>query len=43
MCSAEQDPHPRPGVTDLYAPDVVQSKDAAITSTTRCPAQRPSI
>lgn len=35
MCSAEQDPHTRPGVTDLYAPDVVQGKDAAITSTTR--------
>ena len=43
MCSAEQHPHPRPGVTDLYAPDVVQVKDAAITSTTRCPAQRRSI
>ena len=28
MYSAEQHPHPRPGVTDLYAPDVVQSKDA---------------
>lgn len=38
MYTAEQDPHTRPGVTDLYAPDVVQSKDAAITSTTRCPA-----
>ena len=43
MYSAEQDPHTRPGVTDLYAPDVVQVKDAAITSTTRCPAQRRSI
>lgn len=43
MYSAEQDPHTRPGVTDLYAPDVVQGKDAAITSTTRCPAQRRSI
>ena len=31
MYSAEQDPHTRPGVTDLYAPDVVQSKDAAPT------------
>ena len=38
-----KDPHSRPGVTDLYAPDVVQVKDAAITSTTRCPAQRRSI
>lgn len=27
MYSAEQDPHTRPGVTDLYAPDVVQGKD----------------
>lgn len=43
MYTAEQDPHTRPGVTDLYAPDVVQSKYAAITSTTRCPAQRRSI
>lgn len=43
MYSAEQDPHTRPGVTVLYAPDVVQVKDAAITSTTRCPAQRRSI
>jgi len=43
MYSAEQHPHTRPGVTDLYAPDVVQVKDAAITSTTRCPAQRRSI
>lgn len=30
MYTAEQDPHTRPGVTDLYAPDVVQVKDAAI-------------
>ena len=30
MYSAEQDPHTRPGVTDLYAPDVVQVKDAAL-------------
>ena len=43
MYSAEQDPHTRPGVTGLYAPDVVQVKDAAITSTTRYPAQRRSI
>lgn len=27
MYSAEQDPHTRPGVTDLYASDVVQGKD----------------
>ena len=27
MYSAEQDPHTRPGVTDLYAPDVVQGND----------------
>lgn len=27
MYSAEQHPHPRPGVTDLYAPDVVQGND----------------
>ena len=35
MYTAEQDPHTRPGVTDLYAPDVVQSKDAAPTRKAR--------
>ena len=35
MYSAEQDPHTRPGVTDLYAPDVVQGKDAAPTRKAR--------
>ena len=42
MYTAEQDPHTRPGVTDLYAPDVVQVKDAAITSTTRYHGEGPA-
>ena len=38
LCPRRARKPPTRGVTDLYAPDVVQGKDAAnITSTTRCP------
>ena len=43
MYSAEQDPHTRPGVTDLYAPDVVQGKDDRYYLYYTLPAQRRSI
>ena len=43
MYSAEQDPHTRPGVTDLYAPDVVQVNDGRYYLYYTLPAQRRSI